>query len=252
METLMGVYCFDVICLQEPWAKEAETFEHSGYYLITPNFPVSSICPRPDLANSPDILVVDLILKSKTISLINLYNDCETRAGVGLINSVLDHLPLKREVISLMDSNSHHVQWDSNTKTKIIDADFDLHDCLIAHPLTLITPPDIPTHLPSGNVIDLGWASPSLLPHIYDVTVETGMGLGSDHLPITYVLDLELDPVASSRYNPESMDINKFLAILQRNLGDPITQITMQRELDDAVDWLVEWPVDAVEGSMKR
>jgi exonuclease III len=201
MEILMGTFTFDIICLQEPWAKEADSFKHTGYYLITPNcaprhrvsiyvreaaIPAANIVPHPDLSTSPDILVVDFILHTRKISLINLCNDCKTRAGVGLIDDVLHQLPSCADTLALMDSNSHHILWDSNTSSRQIDVDFDLHDVLVSRPLMLITLPDVPTHLPSGNLIDLGWASPSLLGILRDVQVEEEMGLGSDHLPITY------------------------------------------------------------------
>lgn len=83
----MGIHDFDVLCFQEPWEKETELFDHSGYYHITPNcdtrhrvsmyfkqatIPASSICPRPDLSTSPDILVIDFISKKRKITIINL------------------------------------------------------------------------------------------------------------------------------------------------------------------------------------
>ncbi|KAJ7719704.1 Endonuclease/exonuclease/phosphatase [Mycena metata] len=218
-------------------------------YIREAVIPASNIVPRPDLSTSPDILVVDFILKERKVSLINLYNDCETRAGVGLIDSVLDRLPPKTDILALMDSNSHHIQWDSNTSTRQIDADFDLHDVLVTRPLTLITPPDVPTHLPSGNVIDLGWASPSLLANVRDVRVEEGMGLGSDHLPITYVLDFDMDPVVSTRYNPKTMDVDKYIRLLEMKLGGKKTEIGTQEELDKAVEELEEVIRESVEGS---
>ncbi|KAJ7768215.1 hypothetical protein B0H16DRAFT_1261243, partial [Mycena metata] len=84
-----------------------------------------------------------------------------------------------------------------------------------------------------------------------DVSVEE-MGLGSDHLPIKYVLDLELSLETSARFNPKSMDDDKFLEILQHELGKPITQIETQQELDEAMDAVMEALVRAVEGSTKR
>ncbi|KAJ7605222.1 Endonuclease/exonuclease/phosphatase [Mycena rosella] len=220
---------FDIICLQEPWEKEIDAFDHTGYTQITPNcdtrhrvsfyfkeasIPPSCICPRPDLSTSPDLLVVDLIVKGRIIHLVNLYNDCVTRAGVGLVAAVLPRFGPQDEIFAMMDSNSHHILWDSLTLTPTQVADFDLHDLLISHPLTLVTPPDVPTHIPSGNVIDLGFASPSLLWNIRNVEVSSCLGLGSDHLPITYELDLEIQRPTSNRYNPDSMDIDKFLSIL--------------------------------------
>ncbi|KAJ7730403.1 hypothetical protein B0H16DRAFT_1207029, partial [Mycena metata] len=118
--------------------------------------------------------------------------------------------------------------------------------------LTLVSLPDIPTHLPSGNVIDLGWASPSLLWSIRDVKVEEEMGLGSDHLPITYVLDLDLEPVVSTQYNPKSMDTDKFLELLGKRLGGTVPEISTQEELDAAMQELAEALREAMEGSTRR
>lgn len=137
-----------------------------------------------------------------------------------------------------MDSNLHHVLWDSRTSMELREEDFDLHDLLTAHPLTLITPPDVLTHLPSGNVIDLGFASPSLLWNIRNVEVSTSLGLGSDHLPITYELEVEASKGESSCFNLDAMDLDKYLAILRHELNLPTPVITSQEELDDATDTL--------------
>ncbi|KAJ7920375.1 hypothetical protein B0H13DRAFT_2422846 [Mycena leptocephala] len=124
-----------------------------------------------------------------------------------------------------MDSNSHHVLWDSKTNTATRTEDFELHDLLISTPLLLVTPPDIPTHI-SGNVIDLGFCSPSLL---------------IDHLPIRYTLDFDV------------MDLEKFLATLRHYLGmRPVPVITTQAELDEATSFLCEVLLAALEGSTPR
>ncbi|KAJ7201018.1 hypothetical protein GGX14DRAFT_571592 [Mycena pura] len=258
LEILMGVYDFDIIGLQEPWEKEAISFDHTGYVLIKPEcesrhrvsfyfkeatIPVSSICPRPDLSTSPDLLIVDLVSKGRTIHLINLYNDCVTRAGVGLLSAALKRFSPREEILVIMDSNSHHVLWDSHTLTPTRVEDFDLHDLLIQHPLTLITPPDIPTHLPSGNVIDLGFASPSLPWNIGNVEVSSDLGLGSDHLPITYELDLEAQKTKSRRFNLDTMKVETFLSMLRLELGRPLPEIESQEALDEATDLLCEAPI---------
>lgn len=251
----MGVHNFDIIGLQEPWQKETHSFDHTGYILITPECDIrhrvsfyfreasiaaSDICPRPDLSTSPDLLVVDLIVRGRRIHLVNLYNDCETRAGVGLLAALLARFGPRDETFAIMDSNSHHVAWDSLTLTPSRPEDFDLHDLLVSHPLTLVTPPDVPTHLPSGNVLDLGFVSPSLIWNINNVVVSSDLGLGSDHLPITYELDLDVQKPTTNRFNPDTMDVDKFLAVLRRELDRPLPPIDSQLELDDAVDLLGE------------
>ncbi|KAJ6540060.1 hypothetical protein DFH09DRAFT_1368626 [Mycena vulgaris] len=250
LDILMGVHDFNILCLQEPWEKEVDSFEYGGYFHITPNcdarhrvsmyfkqatIPGSSICPRPDLSTSPDILVVDFISKNRKITITNLYNDCETRAGVGLLAEVLAKLGRCAEIFLVLNSNSHHILWDSKTLTCVRPEDFDLHDLLIAHPLTL--------------------APPLMSPHTSLPAMPSTSGLPrrrSDHLPITYELDPELSEVECSRYNPESMDVDKFIAILRHELGLPIPSILTQEELDDVVELLCTALIVAFEGSTEK
>ncbi|KAJ7936965.1 hypothetical protein B0H13DRAFT_1853031 [Mycena leptocephala] len=60
-----------------------------------------------------------------------------------------------------------------------------------------------------------------------------------------------MDPVVSSRYNPKSMNIDKFLELLRKQLGGAVTKITMQGELDAAMEGLEEALKVAVEGSTR-
>ncbi|KAJ6483677.1 hypothetical protein DFH09DRAFT_1106741 [Mycena vulgaris] len=98
----------------------------------------------------------------------------------------------------------------------------------------------MPTHLPSGNVIDLGFVSPSLLWNGHNVEVSTELGLGSDHLSIIYELDLDTQKPLSNRYNPDSMDLFKFLSILRHKLEHSLPAIERQKDLDDAIELLCE------------
>ncbi|KAJ7016450.1 hypothetical protein C8F04DRAFT_1281445 [Mycena alexandri] len=124
LDTLLNTKNFDIIAIQEPWAKLSTHHDHSGYRLVTPNcdtrhrvamlfreatIPPSSICARPDLSKSSDLLVVEAKFDKRTITLIDLYIDSETRVGVQLLAA--------RE------------------------EDIELHDLLMARPVTLVTPP---------------------------------------------------------------------------------------------------------------
>ncbi|KAJ7110940.1 hypothetical protein C8R44DRAFT_883393 [Mycena epipterygia] len=197
----MGVHDFDIICLQEPWEKEVSSFDHRGYFVITPScdtryrvsiyfkeasIPASSICPRRDLSSSPDILVVELISNHRRVFIINLYNDCETR--------VRSWIP-----------------------TRIT---------FLGHPLTLVTPPDIPTYPPLRNVIDLGFASPSLLRHVRNMEVNSRLRLGNDHLAMP----------ESNRFNLAAMNLDKFLAVLRLKFDQSPLEISSQAALDEATD----------------
>ncbi|KAJ6455325.1 Endonuclease/exonuclease/phosphatase [Mycena vitilis] len=189
---------FDVICVQEPNSNEVlNSREHPNYALVYPDaferhrvsvyiklasIPAANICPRPDLAQSGDIVIIDLALGTAKITLINLYNDCVTRAGIELLRYVFSRLAPHSKILLVLDSNSHHPAWDLNTKTPLCAEDFELHDLVISFGLVLVTPPDVATHT-SGNVIDLGFCSPSLFMAV-DATVDPLLCVGSDHLPI--------------------------------------------------------------------
>ncbi|KAJ7015788.1 Endonuclease/exonuclease/phosphatase [Mycena alexandri] len=215
--------------------------------------PPSSICARFDLSgNSADIMVVDLVVDGRTISLINLYIHPETRAGVKLLEGVLRQLGPGREILLFMDSNSHHVLWDSLTTSRRRDEDEELHDLVLAYPLALITPPDVPTHIPSNNVIDLGFASTSLLRNIHNVTVDQSLGLASDHWPITYEIDLTCERITLNRFNRAKMNVDRFLDVLRHELQAPIPAITDQRDLDEMVELLCRVLRVALEGSTPR
>jgi hypothetical protein len=123
-----------------------------------------------------------------------------------------------------------------------------LHDVLISHGLLLVTPPDVPTHI-SGNVIDLGFCSPSLFMAV-TATVDPSHCLGSDHLPIHYVLDFEVKVSKSIKFNSEKMDLDAYLGILRNLLGDrPLPVISTPEELDNAVEFLNSVLLAALEGS---
>ncbi|KAJ6607661.1 hypothetical protein B0H10DRAFT_2227667 [Mycena sp. CBHHK59/15] len=66
-------------------------------------------------------------------------------------------------------------------------------------------PPDVPTHS-TGNVIDLGFCSPSLFMSI-DATVDPSLCVGSDHLPIHYVLNFDVVRSISTRFNAAKMEL---------------------------------------------
>ncbi|KAJ7152512.1 Endonuclease/exonuclease/phosphatase, partial [Mycena filopes] len=254
----------DIICVQEPHHNEAlNARDYPDYAHIYPDahknhrvsvfvklskIPASAICPRPDLSRDGDILVIEFTFANIKITLINLYNDCITRAGVKSLRFTLPRLDPQSRILVALDSNSHHPGWDLNTKTPTCEEDFELHDVLISNGLLLVTPPDVPTHI-SGNVIDLGFCSSSLFMAI-TATVDPSLCVGSDHLPIHYSLDFDVTISKSIKFNSDKMDVDVFLGILREKLGSrPVPVITTPEELDDAVNFLDEIILAAMEGS---
>ncbi|KAJ7162474.1 Endonuclease/exonuclease/phosphatase, partial [Mycena filopes] len=264
---VLTVEDFDIICVQEPNHNEVvNARENSEYVHIYPDaydnhrvsvfiklasIPAANICPRPDLSKSGDILVIEFTFDTHKVTLINLYNDCNTRAGVGLLRFVLLRLDPLSQIFLVLDSNSHHPSWDLLTKTPTCEEDFELHDLLVSRGLLLVTPPDVPTHI-SGNVIDLGFCSPSLFMAV-SATVDPSLCVGSDHLPIHYSLNFDVTVSKSIKFNSEKMDLDVFLGVLSTGLGcRPLPVITTLEELDDAAEFLNAVILAAMEESTPR
>ncbi|KAJ6563649.1 hypothetical protein DFH09DRAFT_889470, partial [Mycena vulgaris] len=75
----------------------------------------------------------------------------------------------------------------------------------------------------------------------------------SDHLPILYSLNFEVIVSKSLKFNAAKMDLDAFLGILRDSLGRrPLPVITTPEELDDAVEFLNEVLLAALEGSTPR
>jgi hypothetical protein len=133
LDVLMCDGDFDIICVQEPHHNEdlnsrdfpnyasvyPDAFENHrvSIYIKLSSIPAANICPRPDLSKSGDIIVIEFTFRSTKITLINLYNDCVSRAGTDLLRYVLLRLDPFSKVLVVLDSNSHHPSWDLNTKT---------------------------------------------------------------------------------------------------------------------------------------
>ncbi|KAJ7101901.1 Endonuclease/exonuclease/phosphatase [Mycena epipterygia] len=267
LEILTSSDDLDIICVQEPHHQEIHnTHEHPAYTLIYPDaaehhrvsiyvklssIPPANICPRPDLSKSGDILVVDFTFDSVKLTLIHLYNDCKSRAGVKLLRDVLQKLDPQTKIFLVADSNSHHPLWDTKTKTPMCEDDFELYDLLVAHALLLLTPPDVSTHT-SGNVIDLGFSSPALYMSI-DAGVDPSLCVGSDHLPIHYTLNFDVVRSKPTKFNAGKMDLDSFLAFLRNKLGlHAVPIISTQEELDEAANFLSELLLAGLECSTPR
>ncbi|KAJ7058634.1 hypothetical protein C8F01DRAFT_1255783 [Mycena amicta] len=258
LRNLLDIFAgdFDIICIQEPNANESlHAHAHDSHCVSVlvklSSIPASSICPRPDLSQSGDIVVIDFALGLNRVTLINLYNDCKTRAGIGLFRFALARLEPRTKILLVLDSNSHHPSWDSKTKIQMRYEDYELHDLLVMNRLLLVTPPDVPTYI-SGNVIDLGFCLPSLFMAI-NATVDSALCVGSDHLPIFYELNFDVTISQSIKFNSDKIDLNAFLGILWEELGrQPLPVITTRDELDKFVHFLNKILLAAMEGSTPR
>ncbi|KAJ7713087.1 hypothetical protein B0H14DRAFT_3523595 [Mycena olivaceomarginata] len=201
---------FDIICVQEPHHNEAlNARDFPEYALIYPD--------------AHDNHRVSVFVKLSKIP----------PSSVKSLRFALPRLDPNSKVLLVLDSNSHHPHWDLNTKPTCED-DFELHDVLISHGLLLVTPRRADSHLGQRH-------RPRLL---LTVALHGGNGycrplhcLGSDHLPIHYVLDFEVKVSKSIKFNSEKMDLDAYLGILRNLLDDrPLPVISTPEELDNAVE----------------
>jgi hypothetical protein len=91
-----------------------------------------------------------------------------------------------------------------------------------------------------------------LLWNIRNVEVNPRLGLGSDHLPITYELDLGSQKAEPTRFNPDTMNLDKFLAIVGNALNRPVPVIKFQKDLDGATEMVCDALVLGLNGSTAK
>ncbi|KAJ7730188.1 hypothetical protein B0H16DRAFT_1237259, partial [Mycena metata] len=96
------------------------------------------------------------------------------------------------------------------------------------------------------------FASTSLLRNLRNVEVDHGLGLASDHWPITYQLDLACDRVTLNRFNRSKMNLEQFLDVLRHELDTPIPPVNDQRDLDKLAELLCRVLRVALEDSTPR
>ena len=151
---------------------------------------------REDLIQDPDILAVDIWTDNiPRFTAVNLYNQRVQRQGPYTLERIEGRLNLPARSLLLGDFNAHHHLWDSTLRTsRNSDGTIGIIE---RFNLGLVNEPDIPTHFPrNGNkpsVIDLAFASYSLLENILNWSVEESeselaeaSSTGSDHTVIRF------------------------------------------------------------------
>ncbi|KAF2135096.1 uncharacterized protein K452DRAFT_212690, partial [Aplosporella prunicola CBS 121167] len=126
----------DLILVQEPWIsnsknpKDKRSINHPSFGQLLPahspdlrsrtlvyfarNLKGSQINYREDLFQSPDLMVLDLVLKDKTLQIINLYNQ-KPQDGPSTsltLEREQGYAPLRPYSIIAGDFNLHHPWWD--------------------------------------------------------------------------------------------------------------------------------------------
>ena len=199
----------DIIMLQEPWTYENKTLSNANFDRIMPqtkehtyrprvvtfiakNLQIKAT-PRSDLIADPDaqaIFIQGEVL-NKEVLLINIYNEKsqvledETKT----VDRVLASESLqKRDTLIAGDFNAHHSWWNSRINNPIRASTIvrwaEDNDC------DLVNEPDEITRAngTSQSIIDLAFASQSIIADIVNWHIDYDAATGSDHEVIRFDL----------------------------------------------------------------
>lgn len=159
---------------------------------------------------SGDVTVIQLSGSWGELTLLNIYNDCETNDMIRqvetftqmIITLQAQTMENTKPIIWMGDFNRHHPHWDDPTDTRLftrsaIDNTEVLIGAVAGLGLDLALPPGIPTHLHNVSKrwtrLDQVFISEDHLDAIitYDALSNTP-GINTDHLLILTTLDLNL------------------------------------------------------------
>ena len=217
---------------------------------------------------SGDVTVIQLTGGQGTITLFNIYNDCEKNDTINLLETFTHSLPIPQgcstensnAILWLGDFNRHHPHWDNPadsrlfTRPAIENAEI-LISVVAGLGLDLALPPGIPTHLHNVTKkwtrLDQVFISEDFLDSILtcDALIDSP-GINTDHLPILTSLDLS---IARTPLNPPkkfwNVDWESFEKALSERLdkSGPQNRIRTQGELDDACQKLTRALQETIE-----
>jgi len=147
-----------------------------------------TVSPRPDLCNSPSILIVELHDANGILFVINVYNPKDSSTLIPLLSLPILHT---HSCIISGDFNLHHPMWslDSADAKSSPSADI-LIDSLSQAGFSLLNQKGMATFFRKEykSVLDLTWTSPHVPVHDWEVAYHRHTG--SDHYPITWTVNL--------------------------------------------------------------
>lgn len=260
----------DIIALQEPAISDfAVTVASKDWRVIypsthnkNPSNTRSVILIRADIHTnswsqidfeSGDVTVVKLKGAWGTLTLLNIYNDCEHDHTIEQIKTfqraahdeAQAHQSEDEHTVWLGDFNRHHPHWDNTSDIRLFTREAiskaeKLISAIADAGLDLALPPKIPTH--KHNVskkwsrLDHVFISEHSLDAIISCEVITNdLSPNTDHLPIVTDLDLSIAKAPTKKYaNFRNVDWDKFRQTLEEQLqgfGIP-RAIRDQGELD--------------------
>ncbi|CRL30042.1 Endonuclease/exonuclease/phosphatase [Penicillium camemberti] len=172
------------------------------------------------------------------ICLFNTYNECGTTGTVELLGVLLEG---RRHVILAGDFNLHHPAWGGIQATQDLGSDRLIELCDEVD-LDLWLEPGTITRGQNGErtTIDLLFGTPDLTERLVVCELALDCHADSDHLPIRALLDIDTVPIVETKRRLwKAMDTEKFDIFVADNLPMP-PPLTTPRQIDDAVDHLID------------
>ena len=224
-----------VIFIQEPWVSRdlSATKTLRGYTLWGPTTrwearPRALIYTSSSIAASqlPSAGRDDVAVVAAGASFVNIYNEIgrDVRWVAGLL------APLSGRILLAGDFNARHPRWISAREPSAgTEAFLDG----LPRGMTLLNPPDVPTHQ-KGGVLDLAWSN---IPGS-DATVSEYHKVGSDHLPLHISLQVNKPRPGHTLLR----NINEDLGNKMREILTPLTwgPLRTAEDIDEAAQQLQE------------
>ncbi len=176
-----------------------------------------------------DAMLIQLELShDNTVYILNIYNDSKDNSKLldVLVERITYHEKELPDTIHCFggDFNLHSTEWDpSYGNTSPLSTLTKLYFILGFWGLRLLSPPDVPTHLPHntllrGSVIDLVWVPDDIPSNHYCIDVDVFARAGSDHALISTLIPVpNFSFLAAPRVSNDSLP--EFLESLCTNLS---------------------------------
>ncbi|QRV86981.1 Reverse transcriptase from transposon X-element protein [Ceratobasidium sp. AG-Ba] len=198
-----------------------------------------------------DITAVRLKLVENPITLVNVYNPCDSNASLPFVEALLKNRLAGEQLIVLGDFNRHHPTWDEDRNAHLftkanLELAQELLDLASDNDLDMVLPKDIPTleANSSGNYTrpDNVFASYALTENLISCETEpTNRVDCTDHFPIKTVFDLT--PVSApthDKWNFKQMNKEKYKKELKKALSELELELKESIENQEILDAYVK------------
>ena len=179
------------------------------------------------------------------ICFFNIYNECGTTGTVDLLNNLLcgnQQRHSRRHLMIAGDFNLHHPTWGGIEATQDSGSDKLIELCDEAD-LDMWLEPGTITRDQNGErtTIDLLFGTPALTERLVVCELALDCHADSDHLPIRALLEVDTVPVVETKRRLwKAIDTEKFDIFVADNLPPLPPPLTTPRQIDDAVDHLID------------